>query len=88
MESLPADKRTLLTEKFHALLDGSDIVARNAAHGQALDDLETFFLIASIREVFQSTPKTADQTHDTYDSPIPTKRGHTPTRYNFMPFTI
>jgi len=39
------DKRALFTEKFQALLDGSDIVASNAPHGQALDDLETFFLI-------------------------------------------
>ena len=35
MESLSPDKRALLTEKFHVLLDGSDIVA----------SLETFFLI-------------------------------------------
>ena len=42
MKSLPTDKRSLLTEKFHALLDGSDLVASNAAHGHALDDLETF----------------------------------------------
>jgi len=45
IQPLSPTARELLTEKFHALLDGSDLVARNAAHGQALDDLETFFLI-------------------------------------------
>jgi len=56
MQSLSPAARALLTEKFHALLDGSDIVATNATPKQALDDLESFFLIegrAFIREVFQ-----------------------------------
>ena len=72
MESLPADKRSLLTEKFHALLDGSDLVAGNAAHGHALDDLETFFLIqgrAFIREVFQEKLQEHIEQTENNDSP-------------------
>jgi len=56
MQSLSPSARALLTEQFHALLDGSDIVAANATPTQALDDLESFFLIegrAFIRAVFQ-----------------------------------
>ena len=56
MQSLSPSARALLIEKFNALLDGSDIVAANATPTQALDDLESFFLIqgrAFIREVFQ-----------------------------------
>ena len=44
------DKLAFLTEKFHALLDGSDIVASNAAHGQALDDLLDFITIGGNRK--------------------------------------
>ena len=57
MKSLSPDKRALLTEKFHALLDGSDIVARNADHGQALDDLETFFPSSSKDKTSSSKDK-------------------------------
>jgi len=56
MQSLSPTARALLTEKFHVLLDGSDIVAANATPKQALDNLESFFLIkgrAFLREVFQ-----------------------------------
>ena len=56
MQSLSPAARALLTEKFHALLDGCDIVAANATPTQALDDLESFFFIegrAFSREVFQ-----------------------------------
>ena len=72
MKSLSPDKRALLTEKFHALLDGSDIVASNAEHGQALDDLETFFLIQGrsfIREVFQERLQEHIEQSEANDTP-------------------
>jgi len=47
MESLSSDKRALLTEKFHALLDGSDIVG----------SLETFFPSSSKDKTSSSKDK-------------------------------
>jgi hypothetical protein len=72
MKPLSPAGRELLTEKFHALLDGSDIVASNATPTQALDDLETFFLIegrAFIREVFQERLQEHIEQTEANDSP-------------------
>ena len=72
MQSLSPSARALLTEKFHALLDGSDIVATNATPTQALDDLESFFLIegrAFIREVFQERFQEYIEQTEADDSP-------------------
>ena len=72
MHSLSPAGRELLTEKFHALLDGSDLVAHNAAPLHALDDLETFFLLqgrAFLREVFQERFQEYIEQTETNDFP-------------------
>ena len=72
MQSLSPSARALLIEKFNALLDGSDIVVANATPTQALDDLESFFLIkgrAFIREVFQERLQEHIEQTEANDSP-------------------
>ncbi|MDR0327325.1 MAG: hypothetical protein LBI05_03405, partial [Planctomycetaceae bacterium] len=63
-----AEIRSLLHERLDALLDESDLVAKNAAHGQALDDLEEFYLDKGrkfLQETFQEKlQELADQTDE------------------------
>jgi len=52
----PQEVRDLLTERFHALHNECDIISQNATYGQALDDIDEFFLIKGkkfIQEVFK-----------------------------------
>jgi hypothetical protein len=52
----PAETRALLHERLDVLLDESDIVAKNAAYGQALDNLDEFYLDKGrkfLQETFQ-----------------------------------
>ena len=54
--SLRPNTRELLLAKFEALLDEYDLVANSAAYGEALNDVEAFFLIQGrkfLQETFQ-----------------------------------
>ena len=52
--SLRPNTRELLLAKFEALLDECDLVANSAAYGEALNDVEVFFLIKG-RKFLQET---------------------------------